>query len=493
MQITETKSEGLSREFTINLPANEIEEKVTHRLMEIQRTAQIPGFRPGKVPVPVLRKRYGPSVMGEILEKAVGDSSQQALAERGLRPAMQPEIEITSFEDGSDLEYTMAVETLPEIEVVDFAKIKLERLVPEADPKDIDEALENIAKAHQSSEPITGKRKSKEGDVLVIDFVGSVDGEEFPGGKADDYQLELGSGSFIPGFEDQLAGTNIDDDVEVKVTFPESYGATELAGKEALFKVKVKEIRETTPAPIDDELAKKAGVENLQKLREGISEEQGREYNSVARMRAKRLLLDQLFEAHEFEIPPRMVEREFDTIWAQYEEQKKAKAEDGSDDESDAGEELPEEEQKVEYQEIAERRVRLGLLLAEVGRQNEIQIGQEEINRAIMEEARRYPGQEQQVLEFYKENPDALEGVTAPLYEEKVVDFILELANVTDKKVSVKDFMAALEKDSEEDSADKPAKKKKKAAASKSKAKSDSTAKPKAAPKKKKKADDAES
>ncbi len=450
MQITETKSEGLSREYTISLPANEIEEKVTHKLKEIQRTANLPGFRPGKVPVPVLRKRFGQAVLGEVLERAVGDSSEQALSEKGVRPAMQPEIEITSFEDGSDLEYKMSVETLPDIKLTDLAKLKLERLVPEAEPKDIDDALKNIAKAHQTSEPIKGKRKSKAGDIVVIDFVGSVDGEEFPGGKAEDYQLALGSDSFIPGFEDQLIGINADNQTDVNVTFPDGYGATELAGKDALFKVKIKEIREATPAPIDDELAKKTGVENLDKLKESIAEEQAREYNSVARMRVKRLLLDQLFEAHKFEVPGKMVDQEFEAIWNQYEEQKKSQAENpdiaaGTDDEKS------EDEQRDDFREIAGRRVRLGLLLAEIGRQNEIQIGQEEINRAIMEEARNYQGQEQQVLEFYKENPRALENVTAPLYEEKVVDFILELAKVTDKKVSVKDFMETLEKDNKEE------------------------------------------
>jgi len=481
MQITETKTEGLSREFTINLSADEIEEKVAFKLKDIQRTATLPGFRPGKVPASVLRKRYGQAILGEILEKAVGDSSQQALSEKGIRPAMQPEIEITSFEEGQDLEYTMAIESLPDIEIVDFAKVKLERLIPEADPKDVDEALENIAKAHQTSAAISGDRKSKAGDILVIDFVGSVDGEEFPGGKADDYQLELGSGSFIPGFEDQLIGTKAGDATDVTVTFPESYGAAELAGKDALFKVTVKEIRETTPAAIDDELAKKAGLESLVQLREAVTEEQSREFNSVARMRVKRLLLDELYESHEFDLPAKMVEREFDTIWAQYEEQQKAKAEAGEADDADAAaeEDLSEDEQKAEFQDIAARRVRLGLLLAEVGRQNEIQIGQDEINRAIMEEARNYPGQEEQVLEFYKSNPEALENVTAPLYEEKVVDFILELAAVTDKKMPVADFMKTMEKEAE-DEAKKV--KKKKPAAKKKAAAADTKAKPKAKP-----------
>lgn len=340
MQVTETKSEGLSREFSVSLPANEIEEKISHRLKEVAQTAQLPGFRPGKVPVAMLRKRYGPSIMGEILEKAVGDSSQQAMAEKDIRPAMQPEIEIITFEDGKDLEYTMKIECLPEIKPVDFSKISLERLVPKVDDKEVQSALENIASSNKSSAPISKKRKSKTGDVLIIDFVGSVDGEEFPGGKADGYELELGSNSFIPGFEDQLVGVNAEDDVDVNVSFPEQYGAAELAGKEALFKVKVKEIREATPAEIDDELAKKLGLESLDKLKESIAEEQSRELKSMSRMRTKRHLLDELTEACDFEIPVKLAEAEFDSIWAQYEEQKKS----GEGD--DTEEELSEDEQR---------------------------------------------------------------------------------------------------------------------------------------------------
>lgn len=473
MQVSETKSEGLSREFSVSLPASEIEEKISHRLKEIAQTAQLPGFRPGKVPVSMLRKRYGPSIMGEILEKAVGDSSQQAMAENDIRPAMQPEIEITSFDEGKDLEYTIKVECLPEIKPVDFSKIKLERLVPTPDEKEVQTALENIAASNKTSTPITKKRKSKSGDVVVIDFVGSVDGEEFPGGKADGYELELGSNSFIPGFEDQLIGKNAGDDVEVNVDFPEEYGAAELAGKAALFKVAVKEIREATPAEIDDELAKKLGLESLDALKETISEEQGRELKNMSRLRTKRQLLDILTESCDFEIPQKLAEAEFESIWSQYEEQKKS----GEVDDDDEG--LSEEEQKAEFKEIAERRVSLGLLLSEIGRLNNIQVSQDDVTRAIMEQARQYQGQEQAVMEFYQNNPEAMQQITAPLYEEKVVDFIIELAKVTDKTVSVDDMMKALEADSQE--AEKKAKKpkKKKAATKKAKASDDEKPEPK--------------
>ena len=477
MQVTETKSEGLSREYSISLPASEIEEKISHRLKEIAQTAQLPGFRPGKVPVSMLRKRYGPSVMGEILEKAVGDSSQQAMAEKDIRPAMQPEIEITSFEDGKDLEYTIKVECLPEIKPVDFSKIQLERLNPKPDEKEVQTALENIASSNKTSAPITKKRKSKSGDVVIIDFVGSVDGEEFPGGKADGYELELGSNSFIPGFEDQLIGTNADDEIEVKVKFPDEYGAAELAGKDALFKVAVKEIREATAAEIDDELAKKLGLESLDVLKQTISEEQGRELKNMSRLRTKRHLLDSLTDSCDFEIPQKLVEAEFDSIWSQYEEQKKSGEADAED------EDLDEDEQRTEFKEIAARRVSLGLLLSEIGRLNNIQVSQDDITRAIMEQARQYQGQEQAVMEFYQKNPEAMQQITAPLYEEKVVDFIIELANVTDKDVTVDELMKALEQDSEE--AEKKSKKKpKKKAAPKKAAADDKDAKP--APKKKK-------
>ena len=446
MQITETKSEGLSREYKVSLPADEIAEKVDHKLADIQRTAQLPGFRPGKVPTILLKKRFGHAVLGEVLEKAIGDSSQQALTEKGVRPAMQPEIKISEgFEDGKNLEYTMLVETLPEIKITDLSTIKIERLVPETDGKDINQALENLAKANQTSDPIKIKRKSKNGDMLSIDFVGTVDDEEFPGGKAEDYLLELGTGSFIPGFEEQLIGLLAEEETEVKVTFPESYGAKDLAGKNAVFKVKIKEIRETTPSPIDDELAKKAGMENLEALKKAISEEQSREYVNLARGRAKRLLFDHLFDEHDFDVPKKMVDNEFDIIWGQYEEQQKNK-----DKKDEPDDQKSEEETKEEFHGIAMRRVQLGLLLAEVGRKNNIQVSQDDINRAIMEESRNYPGQEEMVLNHFKENPKATENITAPLYEEKVVDFILELVSVKEKKVPLATFIETLEKDKEE-------------------------------------------
>jgi trigger factor len=473
MQVTETKSEGLSREFKVALPAKDIEEKISFRLNELAKTVSLPGFRPGKVPVAVLRQKYGPSVMGEILEQAVNDSSQQAMAEKGLRPAMQPEIEIDSFEDGKDLEYTISVEILPEITPTDFSKITLERLVPNTNEAEIVNVLENLAKSNGSTNTVSEDRKSKEGDVLMIDFLGRVDGVEFAGGKAEGYELTLGSGTFIPGFEDQLTGTKAGDKVDVKVTFPENYGAAELSGKDAVFEVTVHELRGTEPCAIDDELAKKVGMETLDALKNSIREEQEREFNNMARMTLKRELLDKLADGHDFEVPGKLLEREFDSIWSQFEEQRKAAAESDQPDPEDDGK--SDDEQKKDFREIAERRVRLGLLMSEVGRVNNVEISQEDLNKQMMAEARNHPGREQEVFEYFKNNPQAMEQLSAPVYEEKVVDFILEKAKVTDKKATMDDLIKALETDGD----DKP----------KAKSKAKAKAKPKAKAKTAKKTD----
>ena len=472
MQVTETKSEGLSREFKVALPANEIEEKISHRLKELARTAQMPGFRPGKVPVSVLRKKYGPSVLGEVLERAVNDSSQQALAEKGLRPAMQPQIEITSFEDGGDLEYTIGVELLPEIKPVDFSKIKLERLIPKTDDAAMEKTLADIAAAQGDSAAIKDDRETKTGDVLVIDFLGQVGGEEFAGGKAEGYELTLGSGTFIPGFEEQLIGVKVGDKIEVKVKFPDNYGAAELSGKDAVFDVTVNELKETVPSAIDDELAKKVGMENLEALKKSIREEQESEFNEMSRMILKRALLDELSAAHDFEIPEKLLDREFDTIWKQFEEQRKKDKDAGQ-----GSEEKTDDEHKKDFREIAERRVRLGLLLSEVGRANNVQISQEDVNSQLMAEARRHPGREKEVMEHYKNNPEAMEELSAPLYEEKVVNFILEQASITEKTATKDELIKTME----DEAAGKPKAKAK--ADGKSKAKGKAAAEKKAAKK----------
>ena len=457
MQITETKAEGLKREFKIVVPAADIEEQVDNRLKELTHTVRMPGFRPGKVPASLLRKKYGQSVRGEVLERSIGESSNQTMTDRGLRPAMQPEIEIVSFDEGEDLEYTMVVELFPEIEPIDPAAITLEQLVAKADEETVEKTLRRLADAHKTSEAIASKRKSKAGDILLIDFVGRVDGEEFQGGKAESYLLELGSNSLIPGFEEQLIGAKAGEEVAVEVTFPEDYGAENLAGKAAVFDVSVRELRKSVAAAIDDDLAKKVGTEDLEALKKAIGEDHDREFKNISRLRLKRALLDNLADAYSFEVPEGMVEREFEAIWKQIEEQRQEGAE--ADDPEDEGK--SEDELKAEYRAISERRVRLGLLLVEVGRLNNLSVGQEEVNRAIAAEARRYPGQEKAVFDYYRDTPEAMEAIRAPLMEDKVVDFILEMAEITERTVSVDELLAEPDEAEKAAAEGKPKKKRK--------------------------------
>jgi trigger factor len=436
MQITETATEGLRREFRVVIPAADIEQRMTSRLSEIGRTVRLPGFRPGKVPMTVLKKRYGSAVMGEVLERAVNDTSGEALREQNLRPALQPKVEITNFNEGTDLEFKLAVEVLPEIQPMDFSELKLERLKPEVPEGEVQEALERVAKQQRKSEAV--ERAAETGDVVVIDFKGSADGKEFPGGSAEGYSLELGTGSFIPGFEDQVVGAKAGDTRTVSVTFPADYGAADLAGKPASFEVKVKEVRALKPQPIDDSLAEAVGMEKLDELRQSLSEQIERNYEDLARQRLKRTLLDRLAERHEFAVPQGMVDIEFTAIWRQY-EQERARQKSAGDIEP---EEAPDEEKlKVEYREIAERRVRLGLLLAEVGRNHNISVTPDEINRALTDRARQFPGQERRVIEYYRNHPEAIDQIRAPMFEDKVIDFILERAEVSERRVPVADLL----------------------------------------------------
>jgi trigger factor len=461
MQIVETKNEGLLREYTITLLAAEIEEKVDFRIADLRKTANIPGFRPGKVPTALLKQRFGKNVMGEVLEEAVSESSRQAIEDNTLRPAMQPNIEITKFDEGEDLEYKMAVEVMPEIEPMDFSKIEIERLVVKADEKEVDETLDRLAQQYRNSEPIKRARKSRKGDVLVIDFKGMIDGEAFDGGSAEGHQLELGSNQFIPGFEDQLIGAKADESLSVPVTFPEEYGAETLAGKEAVFEVDVKEIREMVDTVVDDEFAKTLGQESLEELRKSIGERLAQDYASLSRERLKRELLDILEKEHEFEVPPGMVDAEFDSIWTQYEQTREQQSAEGADDTEDEGK--SDEELKEDYRKISIRRVQLGLLLTEVGNTNNVEVSAEEVNRALMTEAQKYPGREKEFIEMYRNNPEAMATMRAPIFEEKVVDFILELAKVSERDVSVEDLMQVpgMEEEAAEETKKKPAAKKK--------------------------------
>jgi len=465
MQVVETKNEGLLREYAITLLASEIEEKVDFRIEDIRKTANIPGFRPGKVPTALLKQRYGKSVMGEVLEQAVSESSRQAIEDNTLRPAMQPNIEITKFEEGEDLEYTMAVEIMPEIQPMDFSKIEVERLVCKADEKEVDETIDRLAQQYRNSEPIKRARKSKKGDVLVIDFKGMIDGEAFDGGSAEDHHLELGSNQFIPGFEDKLIGTKAGESHSVPVTFPEEYGAETLAGKDAVFDVEIKEIREMVDTVVDDEFAKTLGQESLEELRKSITERLEQDYVSLSRERLKRELLDILENEHEFEVPPGMVDAEFDSIWNQYEETRKQQGAEGAEDAEDEGK--SDDELKEDYRKISLRRVQLGLLLTEVGNSNKVEVSAEEVNRGLMTEAQKYPGREKEFIEMYRNNPEAMATMRAPIFEEKVVDFILELANVTEREVGIDELMQIPNADDDtaaEKEEKKPAAKKKAAA-----------------------------
>jgi trigger factor len=430
MQVTETLTDGLKREFKVIVPAADIEKKVAERLKRLGAQARLPGFRPGKVPTSLLKKRYGSSVMGEVLEQAVTDSSSETIRARGLRPAMQPKVSIAKFGEGEDLEYTMAMELLPEIDPIDFSSIELEKLLVEVPESEVDESLNGLAARQRRSLPLAEPRPAKEGDIAVIDFVGKLGETEFPGGTAQDYHLELGKGSFIPGFEDQLIGAMPGEQRTLTVTFPADYGNAELAGKEANFAVTIKEIREPAETPVDDELAKAMGLETLDALRQHMREGIESQYKSLARVRLKRTLLDVLADRHHFPVPAGMVDSEFQEIWKQIEADRK----EGRLDPEDASK--SDEELRQEYTAIAERRVRLGLLLSEVGRQNNIQVTADELNRAVLDEARRYPGQERKVYEWYQKNPDMVARLRAPIYEDKIIDFVLELVKTTERKVS---------------------------------------------------------
>ena len=467
MQVTETKNEGLSREYAIVIPAADIEGRVLSKLSEIGKQVTIPGFRQGKVPTKLLRQRYGQAVLGEVVQDAVVETSSQAISDNSINPATQPKIDVTKFEDGEDLEYTMAVEIMPEITPVDFKTLKLERLTCEISDEEIEKSMANIASEIVRSEPIKRARKARKDDIVVIDFVGSVDGEEFEGGKAEDFQLTLGSGRFIPGFEDQLIGAKPKEHVTVNVAFPEDYAAENLKGKDAVFEVDIKEIRERVETPIDDELAKSLGLESLDQLKDGTRQQLEQNYSMFTRNRLKRDLLDMLDESHDFEIPPGMVETEVQSIWEQFEE---ARRDDRLEDED---KEKSEEELRAEYEKIGQRRVRLGLLLAEVGRVNNIEVSAEEVNQAMLQEVRRYPGQERQVMEYFQQNQQAMAGLRAPIFEDKVVDFILEMAEVSDRAVTPEELMADPEQSADEKKEAAPKKKKaapKKKRASKKKA-----------------------
>ncbi|MCH9053606.1 MAG: trigger factor [Proteobacteria bacterium] len=471
MQVVEDSNEGLKREFTITVAAADIEATLNSRLKELSRTIKMPGFRPGKVPMPLLKKQYGKSLMGEILDHVVSDSSQRALADKGLRLAVQPKIEIKSFAEGADLEYTMAVELMPEIEPVEFSKLELERLVVEVSDAEIDEAIGDLAKDQAGFETVEEARPSTESDALMIDFVGRVDGEAFEGGTATDFLLELSATTFVPGFVEQIRGAKAGDHLTIKVRFPDEYGNAELAGKDAEFEVDVKELRQRGAATVDDQLAEKMGVENLNALKKAIREAREREYAAMSRLHLKRRLLDALAERCDFPVPESTANSEFEAIWKSVAEE----LERNKDALEEAGK--SEDDLRAEYRAIAERRVRLGIFLSEVGRMNNIDVTQEDLNRAVAAEARSYPGQERKVIDHYQKDREAMGSLRAPIFEDKVVNFILELARVTERKVSLEDMLKATNEDEASPDAEADAGKEKAAAEKKAGAKEKAAAK----------------
>ena len=441
MQIVEKSVEGLSRVYGVTVPSALLAEKVEARIAEITPTLNLKGFRPGKVPAGHVRKMFGRSLMSEVVEQTITETTQKVLSDNNLRPAgepdLRPEGDIQQVVEGkADLSYEIALEVIPEFEPVDFSGISLKRPVYEPTDKEVDEAVAELAESSKTYEPRKGKTtKAKEGDQLLIDFVGRVAGEVFEGGSAEDATLTLGSGQFIPGFEAQLVGAKPEDEVLVKVTFPAEYQAAHLAGKDAEFTVTVKEVRAPKASKIDDELAQRLGVEDLAKLKDLLRSNLQSQFSSATRFKLKRALLDILDEKHDFPLPPRMVEAEFSQIWEQVQQDKAA----GNLPPEDAGK--TDEQLEAEYRKIAQRRVRLGLVLAEIGRVNNVQVTEQELAEAMRAEAMRYGQQAQQIFDFLRQNPSAQAQLRAPIFEEKVVDLIVSKAKVEDEKVSKEELL----------------------------------------------------
>ncbi len=452
MKVTEQKAEGLKKKYQVVIEHKDFEEKVEQKLNDVAKNVKLPGFRPGKAPKEMLKQKYRTSVMGEALDEIVREAADQIVKDNKLKLALRPNISITKFDEGKDIEFDVEAETLPEIKVGDFSEIKVEKLMAEVPAEEVEKALQYIVSSRRETAKIEdAAHQAAKGDTLIIDFVGSIDGVEFPGGKGNDYPLELGSGTFIPGFEDQLIGAKAGDKVEVKVKFPEDYHAKELAGKDSVFAVTVKEMREPKAVELNDEFAKSIGEESLDSLKESIKNRIKADYENTSKLKLKRNLLDKLDEAYKFDVPESLVEEEFKSIEAQY---KRAKELNQLDEHE---KNTPEEELMKEYKKIAERRVKLGLLLSEVGAEAKVTVTADDLNKAILNEAKKYPGQEKAVFDFYLKNAKAVEALRAPVFEEKIIDFVLDKVKVEEKTVSVEELYSF-------DEEAKPAKKKKAAA-----------------------------
>jgi trigger factor len=443
MQVTETLSEGLKREFAVVVPAAELESKVNTRLEELKDKVRINGFRPGKVPVAHLKKVYGRSAMAEVIEATVRDTNNQIVTDRGFKLAADPKVTLPSEQaeveklitGNSDLSYTVAVEIVPEIKLADFKTIKLTRLVADVSDAEVDAGIARIAEQNRPYAPKAEGAKAETGDRVNISFVGTIDGTPFEGGTGDDIAVQIGSNTFIPGFEEQLIGIGAGENRTVKATFPAQYANEALAGKAAEFAVTVKSIEAPGEVKTDDEFAKSLGMESLAKLRDAVKDRIARDQQAASRQKIKRALLDELDKLHTFDPPPSMAEEEFNRVWVSVTEELK------NENKTFEDEDTTEEKAREEYRAIASRRVRLGLVLAEIGEKNNITVTEEELSRAIAERARQFAGQEQRVWDYFRKNPEAVASLRAPIFEEKVVDFMLELADVTEKKVSREELL----------------------------------------------------
>ncbi|REC59002.1 trigger factor [Rhodosalinus sediminis] len=438
MQVTETLNEGLKRGYEIVVTADELDQKVHEKLVEAQPEVEMKGFRKGKVPLALLKKQFGERLLGEAMQETVDQAMSDHFEQTGDRPAAQPDVKMKNedWKAGDDVHVELNYEALPDVPEVDFSGISLERMAVKADEAAVDEALQNLAENAQDFEDREEGAAAEDGDQVVIDFTGKLDGEAFEGGAAEDYPLTLGAGAFIPGFEEQLVGVKAGDEIEVKVTFPEDYGAEHLAGKEVTFDVTVKAVKAPKAAEIDDELAKKFGAEDLESLKGQIRERLEAEYNGAARQVVKRKLLDQLDEQVDFPLPPGLVDSEAKQIAHQLWHEENPDVQ---------GHDHPEIEPTDEHRKLAERRVKLGLLLAELGQRAEVEVTDSEMTQAVMQQARQYPGQERQFFEFVQQNPQMQQQLRAPIFEDKVVDYILERAEVTEKEVSKDELQEAVD------------------------------------------------
>lgn len=438
MQVTETLNEGLKRGYSIVLPAAELDARVTEKLEEARKTFQMKGFRKGKAPVALMRKMFGKSVLGEAMQEQIDAAMKSHFDETGDRPALQPDVKMTNedWQEGQDVEVALTYEALPEVPEVPFGDIALERMVVSIDEAAVTEALENLAASAKDYTEKDAGAAAEDGDQVTLDFVGRIGGEAFDGGSAEDFPLVLGSGSFIPGFEPQLEGTKAGETKDITVTFPEDYGNAALAGAEAVFSCTIKAVKGPVPAPIDDTLAARFGVETLDALKTQISDRLAAEYASAARTVTKRALMDKLDEVVAFDVPPTLVETEAKQIAHQLWHEENPEVEDHNH---------PEIEPTDEHTKLAERRVRLGLLLADLGSKNEVSVTDAEMQQAMIAQARQYPGQERQFLEFLQKNEGARQQIRAPLFEDKVVDFIFELAKIDEKSVTRDELQAAVD------------------------------------------------